>query len=84
MREKHLTELPWKTLVAKQGVKDLGLGKALAAYTNLDATKEPAKALEGAEGNRRADWDLERLCPGSGCLLWLGFLQTRLSVTSLS
>src|SRR6266481_2099296 len=46
MSEKHLTELPWKTLVTKQGVKDIGLGKALAAYSNLDAIKEPAKTLE--------------------------------------
>jgi len=45
MSEKHLTELPWKVLVTKQGVKDIGLGKALVAYANLDATKEPAKAL---------------------------------------
>ena len=36
---KHLTELPWKTLVVKQGVKDLGLQKALVAYAKLDATK---------------------------------------------
>src|SRR4051812_40192108 len=46
MSEKHLTELPWKTLVTKQGVKDIGLGKALAAYTKLDPTREPAKVLE--------------------------------------
>ena len=46
MSEKHLTELPWKTLVAKQGVKDIGLAKVLFAYNNVDATKEPAKALE--------------------------------------
>ncbi len=47
MSEKHLTEPPWKVLVTKQGVKDIGLGKALVAYGNLDATKEPAKALDG-------------------------------------
>jgi hypothetical protein len=46
MSDKHLMELPWKVLVAKQGVKDIGLGKALASYSNLDAVKEPAKALE--------------------------------------
>src|SRR5512138_601114 len=46
MSEKHLTELPWKTLVTKQGVKDIGLGKALVAYNNVDAIKEPVKALE--------------------------------------
>jgi hypothetical protein len=46
MSEKHLTELPWKTLVVKQGVKDIGLGKVLVAYNSVDATKEPAKALE--------------------------------------
>ncbi len=31
MSDKHLTELPWKTLVTKQKIKDPGLGKALAA-----------------------------------------------------
>jgi len=46
MSEKHLTEAPWKTLVSKQGVKDIGLQKALAAYGKLDAAKEPAAALE--------------------------------------
>jgi hypothetical protein len=46
MSEKHLTELPWKTLVIKQGVKDPGLGKALAGYASVDGAKEPAKALE--------------------------------------
>jgi len=49
MSEKHLTELPWKTLALKQGVKDLGLGKALAAYGCLDLIKEPAKALESLQ-----------------------------------
>jgi hypothetical protein len=49
MSEKHLTELPWKTIVLKQGVKDLGLGKALAAYGCLDLIKEPAKALESLQ-----------------------------------
>jgi hypothetical protein len=46
MSEKHLTEQLWKTVVAKQGVKDIGLGKALAAYNSLDAAKEPARALD--------------------------------------
>jgi hypothetical protein len=46
MSEKHLTELPWKTLVTKQGVKDIGLGKVLSVYTKLDRTREPARALE--------------------------------------
>lgn len=46
MSEKHLTELPWKTLATKQGIKDLGLGKALACYMTLDAAKEPAQTLE--------------------------------------
>src|SRR5258708_23485764 len=46
MSEKHLTELPWKTIVVKQGVKDPGLQKALIAYAKLDATKEPAKTLD--------------------------------------
>jgi hypothetical protein len=47
MSEKHLTELPWKALAIKQGIKDLGLGKALAAQATLDAAKEPDKALAG-------------------------------------
>jgi hypothetical protein len=47
MSEKHLTELLWKPLVTKQGIKDLGLGKALAAQAKLDPTKEPAQALAG-------------------------------------
>src|SRR4030095_15460785 len=46
MSEKHLTEQPWKTLVVKQGVKDLGLQKALVAYAKSDATNEPEKTLE--------------------------------------
>src|SRR4051812_14872462 len=46
MSEKHLTELPWKVIVTKQGIKDIGLGKALVAYVNIERTKEPAKALE--------------------------------------
>jgi len=50
MSEKHLTEPPWKTLAGKQGVKDPGLGKALAAYCNIDSSKEPAKAVESLKG----------------------------------
>jgi hypothetical protein len=46
MSEKHLTEPPWKLLVAKHGIKDLGLQKALIAYGKLDPAKEPAKAIE--------------------------------------
>src|SRR5882724_2095915 len=46
MSEKHLTEPPWKTLVSKQGVKDIGLQKALGAYARIDTAKEPARALE--------------------------------------
>src|SRR5215469_2719457 len=49
MSEKHLTELPWKTLATKQGMKDLGLGKALGVYSNIEPTKDPTKALEGLE-----------------------------------
>ncbi len=45
MSEKHLTEPPWKTLVSKQGIKDIGVQKALAAYAKIDAAKEPAQAL---------------------------------------
>src|SRR6476620_1046486 len=46
MSEKHLTELPWKEIATKQGVKDLGLGKALVSYSAVDGVKEPAKALD--------------------------------------
>src|SRR5438067_1681675 len=46
MSEKHLTEKPWKELAAKQGIKDLGLQKSFAAHANVDAAKEPAKAVE--------------------------------------
>jgi len=46
MSEKHLTEPLWKALVAKQGVKDIGLQKALAGYAKLDASKEPASVIE--------------------------------------
>ena len=45
MSEKHLTEPPWKALVSKQGIKDIGVQKALAAYAKIDAAKEPAGAL---------------------------------------
>jgi exoenzyme U len=47
MSEKHLTEPPWKMLISKQGVKDIGLQKALAAYAKIDGGKEPARALAG-------------------------------------
>jgi hypothetical protein len=46
MSEKHLTEKPWKELASKQGIKDLGLQKTFAAYANVDAAKEPVKAVE--------------------------------------
>jgi hypothetical protein len=46
MSEKHLTESPWKTLVAKHGVKDLGLQKVLAAFDRIDTTDYPFRALE--------------------------------------
>lgn len=46
MSEKHLAEKPWKEFAAKQGIKDLGLQKSFAAYANVDAAKEPVKAVE--------------------------------------
>jgi len=49
MSEKHLTELPWKTLAVKQGVKDLGLQKALSAYAKVDPDKDAAEALKVLE-----------------------------------
>jgi hypothetical protein len=45
MSEKHLTEPPWKALVAKHGLKDLGLQKGLAAHAKLDEAKQPTEAL---------------------------------------
>lgn len=49
MSDKHLTEPPWKALVAKTEVKDTGLQKALQAYAKIDPAKEAAKALEALE-----------------------------------
>ena len=46
MSEKHLTEPPWKALVSKQGFKDIGLQRTLAAYAKIDAANEPARAIE--------------------------------------
>jgi hypothetical protein len=46
MSEKHLTELPWKVLATKHGVKDTNLQKALAAYSKLDPAKVPKMALD--------------------------------------
>jgi hypothetical protein len=46
MSEKHLTEPPWKSLVAKHGVKDIGLSKAFLGYAKVDAAKEPEKGLD--------------------------------------
>ena len=46
MSEKHLTEPPWRALVAKLKLKDPGLQKALAAYGKIDAEKDSAPALE--------------------------------------
>lgn len=62
MSEKHLTELPWKTLVIKQGVKDPGMQKALVAYAKLDAIKEPAKALETLKEISELAIKLKKLC----------------------
>jgi hypothetical protein len=46
MSEKHLTEKPWKDLVGRHGIKDLGLQKSFVAYANVDVTKEPVKAVD--------------------------------------
>src|SRR5580765_7952969 len=46
MSEKHLTELPWKQLTARHGVKDTTLQKALAGYGKLDTAKVPRMALD--------------------------------------
>src|SRR5579859_3497151 len=46
MSEKHLTEPPWKALASKQGIKDIGLQKAIAALAKIDSAKEPARALD--------------------------------------
>lgn len=60
MSEKHLTELPWKTLVVKKAIKDLGLQKALVAYAALETTKEPGKALEALKGIAEAAIKLKK------------------------
>src|SRR6266404_4326732 len=62
MSEKHLTELPWKVLVTKQGVKDIGVGKALAAYGKVDATKEPGPALEALKEISELALKLKKTC----------------------
>jgi hypothetical protein len=49
MAEKHLTELPWKTLVMKTKVKDPGLQKALLAYSKLDPKKDAAQAVDALQ-----------------------------------
>lgn len=49
MSEKHLTELPWKQLATRHGVKDTTLQKALAAYGKLDVAKVPRAALEAVK-----------------------------------
>jgi len=49
MSEKHLMELPWKTLVTKAKFKDPGLHKALAAYANIDSKQDATSALQALE-----------------------------------
>jgi hypothetical protein len=49
MSEKHLTELPWKTLVIKTKLKDTGLQKALLAYSKVDSSKAPGLALSALQ-----------------------------------
>ncbi len=43
MGEKHLTELPWKTLAVKKGIKDGDLTKALAAFAKVDESDPTAR-----------------------------------------
>src|SRR5580765_302552 len=62
MSEKHLTELSWKAVAVKQGVKDLGLQKALGAYAKLDAGKEPAKMLEALKEISELAVKLKKTC----------------------
>lgn len=62
MSEKHLTEPPWKLLVAKHGIKDLGLLKALTAYAKVDATKEPSKELEALKEISELALKLKKPC----------------------
>lgn len=57
MSDKHLTELPWKQLATKQGVKDPNLQKALAAYGKLDGAKVPKAALEALK--EISEWALK-------------------------
>jgi len=49
MSEKHLTEPPWKALLAKHQFKDNGLQKAFLSYAKLDAAKEPGPVAEVLE-----------------------------------
>jgi len=46
MAEKHLTEVPWKQLLTRQEVKDIGLQRAFATYAAVDGVKDPEKALD--------------------------------------
>jgi hypothetical protein len=46
MSDKHLTELPWKQLTTRHGVKDPSLQKSLVAYGKLDPAKVPRAALD--------------------------------------
>ncbi|MCA8948454.1 MAG: hypothetical protein KDE27_03070, partial [Planctomycetes bacterium] len=49
MSQNHLTERAWKTLALTHQIKDLGLGKALAVYGQLDAAKDPADAASALQ-----------------------------------
>jgi hypothetical protein len=62
MSEKHLTEPPWKALVSKQGFKDIGLQKTLAAYAKIDAAKEPATAIETLAEISQLATKLKNIC----------------------
>src|SRR5258707_13806795 len=48
MGDKHLTELPWKTLTIKQKLKDPGLGKALVDLGKCD-NKNPDLSLKALD-----------------------------------
>src|SRR5689334_8534366 len=62
MSEKHLTEAPWKALVSKQGIKDIGLQKVLAAYDRIDATNYPFRALEMLDQVSELALKLRKIC----------------------
>jgi hypothetical protein len=55
MSEKHLTELPWKTLIAKHKVKETKLAKALGDYGKCDEANPDAQIKALAVVDKEAE-----------------------------